>query len=115
MSSQALRAEKAHTATPWKIFRTKTGVYIGVGDKDGQGILDAGFGVWSDGAEREANASFAVLAVNCHDELVAALEDCAEILFHLGTAGKNPSQDEAIDAVRERARIAVANATGIPS
>lgn len=52
------------------------------------------------------------LAHDAGPELLAALKDSAEILFHLGTGGKNPSQDEAIDAVRERALAAIAKAEG---
>lgn len=66
--------ESKHTALPWQVFTTKTGVYIGVGDKEGVGILDAGFGLWSDGAERDANAAFIVRAVNSYDDLLAVAE-----------------------------------------
>ena len=45
-------------------------------------------------------------------EMLYALKDCTEILFHLSTAGSPPSRDEAIDAVRERALAAVTKAEG---
>jgi len=74
-----------HTPTPWKVFRAKNGVYIGVGDAEGQGIMDAGFGLWESGAIRDANAEFVVTAVNAYDKhralietLVKALEECAQ-------------------------------------
>ena len=52
------------------------------------------------------------LAHDAGPELLIALKDCAEILFHLSTAGKSTSQDEAIDGVRERALAAIAKAEG---
>jgi len=60
------------------------------------------------GANHAGNAAMAAAA----PDLLAALKDCSEILFHLGTAGNRPSQDKAIDAVRERALAAIAKATG---
>lgn len=64
-----------HTPTPWRVFTTKDGrKLVGVGDKDGQGILDCGFGVWSwMHADGIANAELIVRAVNSHDALVKAL------------------------------------------
>lgn len=55
------------------------------------------------------------LAHDAGPELLEALKECAELLFHLGTAGKNTSQDEVIDAVRERALSAIAKAEGTQS
>lgn len=46
-------------------------------------------------------------------EMVEALKDSAEILFHLGTAGKTTSQDEAIYAVRERVLAALSKAEAL--
>lgn len=57
-------------------------------------------------AERER--CLAILAAA--PEMIDALRDGAEILFHLGTAGKNTSQDEAIEAVRERMLAAISKA-----
>lgn len=66
----------AHTPTPWRVFTTKDGLkLIGVGDADGQGILDSGFGVWSwMHADGIANAELAVRAVNSHDDMLKALK-----------------------------------------
>lgn len=64
-----------HTPTPWRVFRTENGLhYMGVGDAEGGGILDAGFGLWRSGPEAEANAEFACRAVNAHEMLVSALQ-----------------------------------------
>lgn len=68
----------ARTTTPWKVFKASNGYIVGIGDKDGGGIVDAGFGLWRDGPEREANAAFIVKAVNAHDELVDALQEARE-------------------------------------
>lgn len=64
----------AHTPTPWKVFRSNKGTYIGIGESEGGGVCDAGFGVWRSGKERDANAELIVRAVNAHDDLVKALE-----------------------------------------
>lgn len=68
-----------HTELPWRVFRTKDLVYIGVGDGNAEGILDAGFGLWKSGPERDANAEFIVNAVNSHADLVAALRTIASL------------------------------------
>lgn len=62
-----------HTPTPWRLFTNKDGTkLVGIGDKDGQGILDAGFGVWSwNDPEGIANAKLVVEAVNSHEALKA--------------------------------------------
>jgi hypothetical protein len=67
-------SEIAHTPTPWKVFRVKNGVYLGIGDAEGQGIMDAGFGLWESGAVRDANAEFAVTAVNAYAAHRALIE-----------------------------------------
>lgn len=61
----------------------------------------------------ESQARAALDAAGIADMLDCLL-DGAEILFHLSTAGKNPSQDESIDAVRERMLVAIASAEVSP-
>ena len=63
-----------HTPTPWRVFTSKDGRYLGVGEETGDGILANGYGMWRDGDEAIANAALIVRAVNSHAELVAALE-----------------------------------------
>lgn len=63
-----------HTPTPWKMFTTEIGTYIGVGEETGEGILDVGFGVWRSPDEAKENAAFIVKACNLHEELVDALK-----------------------------------------
>ena len=64
-----------NTPTPWRVFKTTSGLkLVGVGGQDGQGILDAGYGVWAwDDPEGIANAEMVVTAVNNHEALVEAL------------------------------------------
>jgi hypothetical protein len=71
-----------HTPTPWRVFKTTDGrKLVGVGAQDGQGILDAGYGVWAwDDAEGIANAELVVKAVNNHEALVAALRGLDTLL-----------------------------------
>jgi hypothetical protein len=68
-----------HSPLPWRVFTHPSGTkLVGVGGKDGQGILDAGFGVWAwEDPQGMANAALIVRAVNAHAQLVAALEEIA--------------------------------------
>ena len=72
------------TPTPWKVFTTPDGTkVVGIGELTGEGVADAGFGIWRDGAEAMANAALIVKAVNrdhLFDELVEALEEAAEAI-----------------------------------
>ena len=70
-----------HTPTPWRVFTNPDGTkLVGIGDQEGQGILDCGFGVWSwNDAEGVANANLVVKAVNSHDALVKKLEEIHDI------------------------------------
>ena len=71
-----------HTKTPWKVFTSKSGnTYIGIGEESGDGIVDAGFGLWRDSDEAKPNAEFIVKAVNAHDDLVSLLQEAHEHLF----------------------------------
>jgi hypothetical protein len=69
-----------HTPTPWRVFTSKDGRYLGVGEETGDGILANGYGMWRDGDEAIANAALIVRAVNSHAELVAALESAVDLL-----------------------------------
>ena len=61
---------------------------------------------WKD-YERQTKAALDAAGIA---DMLDCLLDGAEILFHLSTAGKNPSQDESIEAVRERMLVAIAKA-----
>lgn len=66
-------AENTFKGTPgeWCLFMTTDGrKLIGIGDKDGGGVTDAGFGTWRDGQEQLANARLIAAA----PELLAALQ-----------------------------------------
>lgn len=92
--------QQGHTPKPWKVFTTPDGLkVVGIGSEDGGGICDAGFGIWAwKEPEGLANAELIVRAVNCHDELLAALKTCREMVGH-------PDNIAFIDA-------AIAKATG---
>jgi hypothetical protein len=70
-----------HSKTPWRVFTNPDGTkLVGIGEQDGEGILDCGFGVWSwNDPEGIANANLVVKAVNCHDALVKKLEEIHDI------------------------------------
>lgn len=84
-----------HTKTPWRVYTTKSGLKIvGIGAANGEGILDAGFGVWSwNDPEGIANANMVVKAVNNHEMLVQALKDI--------TNASNDPYEIATKALRE--------------
>ncbi len=55
---EAMRADMAAgTQGPWRCYMTTNGgKLIGIGDAEGGGVADCGFGLWRDGKERAANA-----------------------------------------------------------
>jgi hypothetical protein len=75
----------SHTPTPWRVYKNPDGTkLVGIGGKDGQGILDSGFGVWAwDDPEGIANAEMVVRAVNAHDALVNAMKEAADEIEQL--------------------------------
>lgn len=108
----------AHTPTPWRVFTTPDGrKLVGIGDQDGQGILDCGFGVWSwQDPEGVANAGLVVRAVNNHDALVSALTDtlceltaCASQLAARGLKGR---EGDSVSRAQKAAREALATVRG---
>jgi hypothetical protein len=74
-----------HTKLPWRVFTNPSGTKIvGVGGQDGEGILDAGFGVWAwNDPGGIANANFVVKACNAFPDLVKALEDARAAIASL--------------------------------
>jgi hypothetical protein len=96
----------SHTPTPWKVFTSPDGLLVvGIGTLEGEGVCDAGFGVWrwNDG-EGIANAHFIVRAVNSHADMLAALK---AIIPLIDVAGYTDRRDE--EAIRQ-ARAAIAKA-----
>jgi hypothetical protein len=77
---QADRDQTQQTPTPWKVFITPDGLrLVGIGAENGEGICDAGFGIWSwDHPDGIANANLIVRAVNSHAQMFAALKALAE-------------------------------------
>jgi hypothetical protein len=89
-----------HSKTPWRVFTTPDGLkLVGIGNQEGEGILDCGFGVfsWND-PEGIANANMVVKAVNSHDALVKALQKIADL----------PPFDKAMRPIKDYRQIAIA-------
>lgn len=64
-----------HTPTPWEVNpRHKLIVQVIDDEEYGRTIAECGYGSSLD-ADHEANAAFIVKAVNCHDDLVSALQN----------------------------------------
>lgn len=72
-----------HTPTPWKVFTSPDGLkLVGIGSVEGEGICDAGFGVWRwNDAEGVQNADLIVRAVNSHADMLAALKSVRQELW----------------------------------
>lgn len=108
-----------HTPTPWRVFKNKDGTrLVGIGGQDGQGTLDAGFGVWSwDSPEGIANAEMVVKAVNNHEALVNALAACRDALAGCYNVADWPadgstSQDRALAMATDLLNAVVGGAQG---
>ncbi len=71
-----------YTPTPWRVFTNPDGTkLVGIGARDGQGILDCGFGVWAwNYPEGIANANLVVEAVNNHADLLNKLEHATRLI-----------------------------------
>lgn len=100
---------RKHTPGPWRVFISTSGSQIiGIGELDGQGIADCGFGVWRGGsAEAFANARLIAAA----PDLLAELRNMVEVFWGLaddrnGDGGEPPSCIVA-------ARAAIAKAEGL--
>ena len=92
-------SEPKFTPKPWKVYTAKAGhKVIGIGDANGEGITDSGFGVWRGGsAEAEANA-----------HLISAAPDLYEALRDLVRTGG----DDHMPGYWEAAEAALAKAEG---
>jgi hypothetical protein len=99
--------ERKHTVGPWRIFRSTDGQkIIGIGELNGAGVTDCGFGTWRDGAEQEANARLIAAA----PELLEALDwllACAP-----GDFPTDGDDSERYGLARAGARKAILKATG---
>lgn len=64
-----------HTPGPWRVFMTPDGNRVaGIGEAGGEGVADAGFGLWRDGPEAEANARLIAAAPETHEEAAWIVE-----------------------------------------
>lgn len=112
MSSQALRAEKAHTAGPWEYengwlyHRGKSSTGIGYSDT----ILKIDDAAWR---PSDADAARIILAVNCHDELVDALKAAKVVIgMMIRPDGMGDVVSGALDARIAKIDAAISHATG---
>jgi hypothetical protein len=92
-----------YTPGPWRVFTTTDGSkLIGIGELNGGGITDCGFGVWRGGdAEAIANARLIAAA----PDLIEALQDILEY-----SGGAASALDD--EYVMDRARAALSKALG---
>jgi cell division protein ZapA (FtsZ GTPase activity inhibitor) len=96
-----------HTPTPWKTLKGRTvlhimGAHHGVCQISTTGYKGSTRAELKEYAERaEANAAFIVRAVNCHDELVAALEKARRQLHRCMTVSGNDTEyaDAAVEYI----------------
>ena len=80
------------TAGPWRVFTSADGLrLVGVGDKDGNGVLDSGFGVWAWTDIGIHNADTVVATRNALPDFIAAVRA-------LSYARNLVGPDELIDA-----------------
>lgn len=76
-----------HTPTPWKVDESQPEQLAVIEDnEDGEGICEMDHSV-KDPVACQANAAFIVQAVNAHERLVSALQDCLQALRHAPIEG----------------------------
>lgn len=97
----------SHTPTPWE-FKEKDdeGRFVIIGERDGLDVTFVADTIGGLGDAEKANAAFIVKAVNCHDELLAALVNLYALV-----RGECPSILEN-DHHDEMVRAAIAKAEG---
>ncbi len=94
-----------HTPGPWRVFKGGvSGRIIGIGELNGEGVCDCGFGVWRGGSEEaEANARLIAAA----PELLEALQKARNALDLVD----DDSEFHDVQSAREMADAAIAKAT----
>lgn len=105
-------SEARHTPTPYRLWRPKTGDMRGMEvpqDMALVGANDIAVGVlYGDLDEVRLAQSYIVRAVNCHDELLAALKDILPMAeAYLKSAPSHPDHSKL-----ETARAAISKASG---
>lgn len=99
--------EAQHTPGPWKVFTTSDGSkVIGIGDRNGEGVADCGFGIWRGGSE-EALANARLIAAA--PDLLSALKALMQVHRDQDTVGVMPA-DKAIAYGKAEAALARAEA-----
>ena len=88
-----------HTPGPWRVFDGADHFIIGIGELNGDGITDCGFGIWR-GKSEEAQANARLIAAA--PDLLAALRNFMEADGH----------SDFEESWWTAARAAIAKATG---
>jgi hypothetical protein len=110
-------AEGKHTPTPWRISETDAAVVLAADHKDPFGIryavafCEPCVPLNGDGDYGQFNAAQIVRAVNAHDDLVAALKQCASELGVIHHADGDMAHAECHCAGLKLANAALAKAT----
>ena len=98
-----------YTPGPWKVFKARDGHnIIGIGDINGEGITDCGFGVWrGDSIEALANATLIAAA----PDLLEALKNLAEQIQQVSDGDRPYTgfDTEFIDAAIAKAELELNN------
>lgn len=97
------------TPGPWKVFTDPTGTkIIGIGELNGAGVTDCGFGIWRGGdAECLANARLIAAAPDMHAEIGRLRGALATIVsLHDDANVETPAEDIA-EYMADTARAAL--------
>lgn len=109
-------AETRYTPTPWRAVLDEDGVNVWARDGEGEhhiANLDvAAHGKFLSSEEMDANAALIVRAVNNHEALVEALAEFIEAFGNRGESTSLHVWDQRLKAARDKARAALASATG---
>ena len=103
----------AHTPGPWRVFTTPDGrKLIGIGDVEGAGVTDCGFGLWGSGDELHANARLIAAAPDLLDSLDP---DTLEAIADEITQGEgwfvHSARAAGLRGIAKRQRAAITKAT----
>lgn len=91
------------TPGPWKVYRTKSGDVLGIGDAKAGGVTDYQGGFWRSGKEKLANINLVAAAPELYEALASILSAINFVNAIPGPKGK---------ALRAKAGIALAKARG---
>lgn len=106
------------TPGPWKIFwakdafgKEKSHLIIGIGELNGEGVADCGFGVWRGGSDEAiANARLIAAAPELFEALSAVVADILDY-ERVNNLAPNPGKQDCWQSVT-CAKAALSKATG---